>query len=37
MTVDELEAYDEIACGDLFEAKSMRERIVIFSLPGYDV
>ena len=32
MTVDELEFYDEIACGDLFEGKDLRERIVIFSL-----
>jgi len=37
MTLDELEAYDEIACGDLFQTKSTRERIVIFSLPGYEV
>jgi len=35
MTVDELEYYDEIACGDLFEGKEPRERIVIFSLPCY--
>ena len=37
MTVDELEVCDEIPCGDLFETKSARERIVIFSLPGYDL
>ena len=35
MTVEELEFYDEIACGDLFEGKDLRERIVIFSLPGF--
>ena len=35
MTVDELEFYDEIACGDLFEGKDPRERIVIFSFPCY--
>ena len=34
MTVDELEFYDEIACGDLFEGNDSRERIVIFVLPG---
>ena len=32
MTVDELEFYDEIDCGDLFEGKDARERIVIFVL-----
>ena len=32
MTVDELEFYDEIACGDLFEGKDVRERIMIFGL-----
>ena len=32
MTVDELEFYDEIPCGDLFEGKNARERIVIFHL-----
>ena len=31
MTVDELEFYDEIFCGDLFEGKDMRERVMIFS------
>ena len=35
MTVDELEYYDEIPCGDLFEGNNARERIVIFSLPHY--
>ena len=35
MTVDELEYYDEIACGDLFEGNNARERIVVFSLPCY--
>ena len=34
MTVDELEFYDEIACGDLFEGNDPRERILIFQLPG---
>ncbi len=32
MTVDELEFYDEIACGDLFEGNDLRERIVMFLL-----
>ena len=35
MTVDELEFYDEIPCGDLFAGNDPRERIVIFSLPGF--
>lgn len=35
MTVDELEYYDEIPCGDLFEGNNARERVVIFSLPHY--
>lgn len=35
MTVDELEFYDEIPCGDLFEGNDPREQILIFSLPGY--
>lgn len=35
MTVDELEFYDEIACDDLFTGDS-RERILIFTLPGYE-
>ena len=36
MTVDELEFYDEIECDDLFEADT-RERIMIFSLPDYEM
>ena len=32
MTVDELEFYDEIDCGDLFEKNDPREQIMIFSL-----
>lgn len=32
MTVNELEFYDEIACGDLFEGNDLRERIMIFLL-----
>ena len=32
MTVEELEFYDEIACGDLFNGNDIRERIIIFSL-----
>lgn len=35
MTVDELEFYDEIEYDDLF-AGDNRERILIFSLPGYE-
>ena len=35
MTVDELDVYDEIPCGDLFEAKSKRERILVFSLDTF--
>ncbi|MBQ9700460.1 MAG: SAM-dependent methyltransferase [Lachnospiraceae bacterium] len=35
MTVDELEFYDEIACGDLFSSNDVRERIMIFVLPYY--
>ena len=35
MTVDELEFYDEIECDDLFAGKDVRERILIFGLPGY--
>ena len=30
MTVDELEFYDEIDCGDLFESEDTREQIMIF-------
>ena len=33
MTVDELEFYDEIECGDLFDGNDVRERIMIFMLP----
>ena len=33
MTVDELEFYDEIECGDLFAGNDTRERIMIFLLP----
>ena len=32
MTVEELEFYEEIACGDLFDGNDSRERIMIFSL-----
>jgi len=32
MTVDELEFYDEIVCGDLFEGNDERERIMVFRL-----
>lgn len=32
MTVDELEFYDEIDCGDLFESRDVRERIMIFRM-----
>lgn len=35
MTVDELEFYDEIPCGDLFAGNDPREQILIFSLPDY--
>lgn len=36
MTVEELDFYDEIACGDLFRGNDPRERILIFALPDYD-
>ena len=36
MTVEELEFYDEIECDDLFEGNKQRERIMIFTLPGYE-
>lgn len=36
MAVDELEFYGEIDCGDLFAGADPRERIVAFSLPGYQ-
>lgn len=32
MTVDELEFYDEITCGDLFDGNDLREQVVVFSL-----
>ena len=32
MTADELEFYDEIPCGDLFEGKDSREQIIIFQI-----
>ena len=35
MTVDELEFYDEIECGDLFPGSDPRERVMIFWLPDY--
>lgn len=35
MTVDELDFYDEIDCRDLFEGNDPRERILMFSLPGF--
>ena len=37
MTVDELEFYDEIECGDMFKGENERERILIFELPGYEI
>ena len=37
MTVDELEFYDEIECEDLFEGRDLRERILIFQLPDYEI
>ncbi len=37
MTVDELEFYDEIECGDLFEGNDSRERIMVFGLPCYEI
>ena len=36
MTVDELDFYDEIPCGDLFGGNDRRECVLIFSLPGYE-
>ena len=36
MTVEELEFYDEIECGDLFDGNDPRERVMIFWLPGMD-
>lgn len=32
MTADELEFYDEISCGDLFDGNDMREQILIFKI-----
>ena len=32
MTIDEMEFYDEISCGDLFEGKDIREEIMIFRI-----
>ena len=37
MTVDELEFYDEISCGDLFGGNDPREQILIFSLSDYRI
>lgn len=37
MTVEELEFYDEIPCGDLFGGNDLRERIMIFTLPDYGL
>ena len=36
MTVEELDFYDEIECGDLFDPQDPRERIMIFVLPGFE-
>lgn len=36
LTVEELEFYDEIPCGDLFEGKDPREQILIVSLPLWN-
>ena len=36
MTVEELDFYDEIECDDLFAGNDPRERILIFTLPGYE-
>ena len=37
MTVDELEFYDEIPCGDLFGGNDARVRIMIFLLADYKI
>ena len=37
MTVNELEFFDEISCGDMFEGNDIRERIMIFLLPDYNI
>ena len=36
MTVEELEFYGEITCGDLFRGNDPRERIAVFLLPYYS-
>lgn len=36
-TVDELDFYDEIDCGDLFDGNDSRERIMIFRLPMMNI
>ena len=36
MAVDEVDFYDEIECGDLFDGNDPRERIMIFQLPDYE-
>lgn len=35
MTVEELEYYDEITCGDLFEGNDSREQIIIFRIGNF--
>ena len=35
MTVDEMEFYDEIECGDLFEGNDEREQILIFKIGNF--
>ena len=37
MTVNELEFFDEISCGDMFEGNDIRERIMIFLLADYNI
>ena len=37
MTVEGLEFYDEIPCGDLFAGSDTRERIAIFRLSDYEI
>ena len=37
MRVEELEFYDEIECDDLFAGKDLRERILVFQLPDYEI
>lgn len=37
MGLEELEFYDEIECEDLFSGKDIRERILIFQLPFYEI